>query len=360
MTSKLRTLVASTALAAVIGVSSPAFAVGTNQGTDITNSVTVNYQVGSVAQTPVTSNTDMFEVDRKVAFTVVERTTIGTTSVNPGQTVQQTAFTLTNLSNDILDFDLTAANLTTGTATPRGTDAFAVTSLLICLDADNNNVCDAAATATLSVNDLSATTGSNSINVLVLGNVPLTATNGQISGVRLTATARFSNGTAFVLAGPGQNISTDANANVANAVDTVLADSGRDGVESALDDYTVQAATLSVWKSSRVVSDLVSASNPKALPGATVEYCISVQNSGGAAATNVAIEDILPANTTYVASSILLNGTVTGHGTAAQACSAGTAGGSFTATPSPRVSGTLASVAGGGGVSALIFRVTID
>ena len=109
-----------------------------------------------------------------------------------------------------------------------------------------------------------------------------------------------------------------------------------------------------------MVNELVVARKPKPLTGVTVEDCISVENSGGAAATNVAIEDILPANTTYVASSILLNGTVTGHGTAAQACSAGTAGGSFTATPSPRVSGTLASVAGGGGVSALIFRVTID
>jgi len=360
MTSKLKSLVASTALAAIIGVSTPAFAVGTNQGTGINNSVTVSYQVGSVAQTPVTSNTDTFLVDRKVAFTVVERATIGTTSVNPGQTAQQTAFTLTNLANDILDFDLTAANLTTGTATPRGTDAFDASNLLICLDADNNNVCDAAPTATLTVNDLSATVGSNSVNVLVIGDIPLSATNSQIAGVRLTATAKFSNGTAFVISGPGKNISTDADANVANAVDTVLADSGRDGVESALDDYTVSAPVLSVWKSSRVVSDLVSSSNPKALPGATVEYCISVQNSGGVAATNVAIEDLIPANTTFVASSILLNGTVTNHGTANQTCSAGTAGGSYTTTPSPRVNGTLASVAGGGGVSALIFRVTIN
>ena len=114
MTSTLKSLVASTALAATLGVSAPAFAVGTTQGTDITNSVTVNYIVGTTPQTPVTSNTDTFEVDRKVNFTLVERATVGTTSVNPGQTAQQTAFTLTNLSNDLLDFDLTAANLLTG------------------------------------------------------------------------------------------------------------------------------------------------------------------------------------------------------------------------------------------------------
>ena len=359
MTRTLKSLVASTALAATLGVSAPAFAVGTTQGTDITNSVTVNYTVGTTAQTPVTSNTDTFKVDRKVNFTVVERATIGTTTVNPGQLAQQTAFTLTNLSNDLLDFDLTAANLLTGAAAPRGTDGFDVTNLLICLDADNNNVCDAPATATLTVNDLSATTGSNSVNILVLGDIPAAATNGQIAGVSLQATAKLSNGTAFVLSGPGQNVSTDADANVAGAVDTVLADTGRDAVESALDDYTVQSATLGVFKSSRVVSDLVSGINPKALPGATVEYCIAVQNTGSVAATSVAIEDLIPANTTFVTGSILLGATVTDYGLATQSCSAGSAGGSYTTTPSPRVNGTLASV-GAASTSGLIFRVTIN
>ncbi|MFM2409928.1 MAG: hypothetical protein RL481_756 [Pseudomonadota bacterium] len=359
MTSKLKLLVASAMIPAVLLNAVPAMAIGTVQNTDITNSVTVNFQVGGVGQNPVTSNTDTFKVDRKVNFTVVERTTVGTTLVVPGSSVQQVAYTLTNLSNDILDFDLTAANLTTGGAAPRGTDAFDATALLICLDADNNNVCDAAATATLTVNDLSATSGSNFVNILVLGDIPATATNGQIAGIRLDATAKLSNGNPFVLTGPGKNVSTDADANVANQVDTVLADTGRNAVESALDDYTVQTATLNVWKSSRVVSDLVSATNPKALPGATMEYCISVQNTGGAPATSVAIEDFIPANTTYVANSLLLNGSVTGHGTAAQACSGGSAGGTYTAGPPAKVNGTLASVAAAS-TSALIFQVTIN
>ncbi len=359
MTSTLKSLVASTALAATLGVSAPAYAVGTTQGTDISNSVTVNYTVGSTPQSPITSNTDTFKVDRKVNFTLVERATVGTTSVVPGQTAQQTAFTLTNLSNDLLDFDLTVADVGTGMATPRGTDAFTLGNLLICLDADNNNACDAPATATLTVNDLSATTGSNSVNILVLGDIPAAATNGQIAGVNLTATAKMSNGTAFVISGPGKNVSTDSDPNVANAVDTVLADTGRNAVESALDDYTVQSANLGVYKSSRIVSDTVSGSNPKALPGAVVEYCIAVNNTGSVAATSVAIGDLIPANTAYVNNSILLNATVTNYGLATQSCSGGSAGGTYTSTPTPRVDGTLASV-GAGTTSALIFRVTIQ
>jgi uncharacterized repeat protein (TIGR01451 family) len=359
MTSKLRFLAASSALVAMVGVNAPAYAVGTNQGTDITNSVTVNYQVGSVNQTPVNSNTDTFKVDRKVNFTLVERATVGTTSVTPGQTTQQVAFTLTNLSNDLLDFNLTAANVATGTTIPRGTDAFDVSNFTMCLDANADNTCDAAATATLSVNDLSATTGSNSINILVFSDIPLAATNGQRAGVSLQATALLSNGTAFVLSGPGKNVSDDTDANQVTVVDTVLADTGRNAVESALDDYTVSAAALNVWKSSTVISDGVSGSNPKALPGATVQYCISVQNNGGVAATSVAIEDLIPANTTFVTGSILLGATVTNHGTATQSCTGGSAGGSYVTTPSPRVQGTLASVAAAG-VSGLIFRVTIN
>jgi uncharacterized repeat protein (TIGR01451 family) len=64
-------------------------------------------------------------------------------------------------------------------------------------------------------------------------------------------------------------------------------------------------AVLSVTKISSVVSDLVSATNPKAISGATMRYCILVSNAGSATATNVGIGDQIPSNMTYVANSIL-------------------------------------------------------
>ena len=50
--------------------------------------------------------------------------------------------------------------------------------------------------------------------------------------------------------------------------------------------------------------------NPKAVPGATVEYCITVANASGAAlATNVSVTDDLPADVTYSnAFGIFING----------------------------------------------------
>jgi uncharacterized repeat protein (TIGR01451 family) len=353
----LKTLGASTAIAAILMTSVPVYA-STDPGTNILNNVTVDYQVGTVAQTQKTAS-DTFKVDRKVLFTVVEKTSAGlTTSVSPGQTGAKTAFTVTNASNDILDFTLTASNLASAATTPRGTDAIDVSNLLMCFDANNDNNCDAAATATLTIDNLAKDTGT--ITVLVLGDVALSATTGQIAGVRLTATALDSAGAAITAA-------TDATVNGAATVETIFAEdltpllgnTARNGISWAHDDYTVQAALLSVFKSSKVISDGVSASNFKAIPGAVVEYCISVANAAGSAtATNIDVKDVIPANTTFVTGSIKLNASVTTPG-ASQVCSGGTAGGTYSTTPAPNVAGTLSSITAGS-ASALVFQVTID
>jgi uncharacterized repeat protein (TIGR01451 family) len=344
----------------------PAFAAGTTQGTGITNNVTVDYQVGSVAQTQKTA-ADTFVVDRKIIFTLAEKATTGTTTVNPGQTAQKTTFILSNASNDTLDFTITPSQIVGGTAAHGGTDAFNVNNLLVCLDANADGACDAAATATLTVDNLLADAN---VTILIVGDIPLTATNGQVAGVTLTAAALNSTGTAITAA-------TDSTVNAAATVETIFADAvksgaggtsaARDGIDVATDDYTVQAAVLSVFKSSVVISDGVSASNFKSIPGAVVEYCISVANAaGGQTATNISISDLVPTNTTYVAGSIKINGTVTSPG-AGQTCSGGTAatdaapdldGGSF-GTPANTVAGSLSNIAGGSS-SALIFRVTLN
>lgn len=365
MTSKLKLLVASSSASLAMLCSAPAFAAGTTQGTSITNNVNVNFQVGGVPQTQASAS-DVFVVDRKVIFTLAEKAPTGTTSVSPGQTARITTFILTNTSNDTLDFTITPSQLVGGTAAHGGTDAFNVTNLLVCLDANADNTCDAAATATLTVNDLIADANTT---ILVVGDIPLAAVNGQVAGISLSAAALNSNGTAITAA-------TDATVNGAGTVETIFADAAksgnggtsaaRDGIDVATDDYTVQAAVLSVFKTSRIISDGVSASNFKSVPGAVVEYCISVANAaGGATATNITISDLVPTNTTYQAGTIRVNGTVTSPG-ATQTCAAGTVvtdasdadAGSF-GTPANTVAGTLNNIAGGNS-SALIFRATIN
>ena len=349
MTSKLKLLGASAVMAVLVATSVPAFA-STTAGVDVNNTVNVTFEVGGVVQTPPPPATDTFKVDRKILFTITERAPTGTTAVSANQTGAITSFTLTNTSNDVLDFSLTPSNILNGSAAPRGTDAFDLTGLLICEDNDNNLVCDAAAGATLTIDDLAQDTGTTTI--LILGDIPASATNGQIGGVTATATALNSNGTAIVA-------STDADANVAGVVETIFADTGRDGIEAADDDYTVAAAVLDVVKISRVVSDGVSATNPKAIPGAVVEYCISVNNASGAAtASNINISDVVPTNTTFVGGSILVDGTVANHGLPTHTCTGGSAGGAYNGGTTT-VTGPLSNIAGGT-ARALIFRVTID
>ena len=158
---------------------------------------------------------------------------------------------------------------------------------------------------------------------------------------------------------PGAAVTQTAGANTAGK-DTVFADgigvndASRDASHSDADDYTVKTATLTVTKSSRVVSDPFNGtSNPKLIPGATVEYCIAVSNAaGGADATSVAINDSVPGQLAFVAGSIRLGGTVTGS-----TCNAdGATGGSYAA---PVVSGTIATIAAGA-ARTLIFQALVN
>lgn len=68
---------------------------------------------------------------------------------------------------------------------------------------------------------------------------------------------------------------------------------------------TAAPASIGVTKISSVISDGVSAANPKAMPGATVRYCITISNSGPGTAANISATDAIPANMTYVAGSML-------------------------------------------------------
>jgi uncharacterized repeat protein (TIGR01451 family) len=356
MTYKLKKLAgASAVVIAALGVT-PAFAGGTLAGSGITNTATINYQVGGVAQTALTA-TNTFTVDRKITLTVAELGTT-TTSVGPGQAVAVTTFTVTNTSNAVLDFKLTAANLATGTTAPHtGTDAFDVTGVTMYVDTNGNNTYDAGTDTAVTYLDEVAIDGSKT--VFVVAAVPLTATNGQIAAVSLTALAE-AGGTA---ATEGAALTETTGANTAG-MDTVFADTAgtddiaRDAKHSARDDYTIAAPVLTVSKISWVIDDpLNGTTNPKAIPGATVGYCIIISNAAGAAAaTNVSITDPLPTQTTFVAGSNLLGGTTVAGPPAS--CTGGAVSTSSFAAGTVS-SGTIPSIAAGA-TQVLWFRATVN
>jgi uncharacterized repeat protein (TIGR01451 family) len=373
MTSKLKLLSASSAVAAIMMASTPALAT-TQAGTDVLNTASVTYQVAGVTQTapPVATNT--FRVDRRVLYTLVEDGG-ASTSVTPGQisattagstAIAATRFVLTNTSNDALGFDLTAADLV-GNTVNGNSDDFNITTgtLRICVEGATPLTCLAAPTTTLSVNSLARDTGT--VRILVVGDIPIAPVAGDSAAVRLSAVVREAGA-----AGAAIVYSNDTDVNVASTMQTIwgvpgalAADRGR---RSADDDYLVAAPVLAVTKYSRVVSDGVTAAGagnfPKAIPGAVVEYCILIANSGTAPASSVSISDdlgLVGTNTRVVYNASTANtGTATvatdanGNGTCT--LSGTTTAGSLAGQV---VSGTIASVPAASS-AALVFRVTIQ
>lgn len=349
--SKLLLAASATAIATV--GAAPAFAAGRPAGSDIVNNVTVNFTVGSVAQTAVNAS-NSFKVDRKITLSV-DAVGTTTTQVSPGQAIAVTTFLVSNTSNATLDFGLSVAQQTGSPAIHGGTDNFDVTSPGIYVDTNNNDVYNAGVDLPITYLDEIIADGTR--KVFVVASIPLTQVTHDVAGLTLTAQARDGGG-----AGAEGAIAAETTGANTAAVETVLADTKgttdalRDGQYSANNDYTVSAAALSVLKTATIVSDTFNSTDPKMIPGATVAYCIQVTNAvGGSAATAVAISDPLPTEMTYDSGyGIFVDGGVTGT-----ACNEdGTATGTFTAA-SNTVAGTIPSVPAGA-TRTVHFRATIN
>lgn len=356
------------ALGSLLGLAShgQALAAGTTAGTTVSNTATVNFSVGGVAQPAVnTPAPATFVVDRRVNLTVAEVGGTATQSA-PGSVNQVTTFTVTNSTNAALDFRLIASQDASGATTAFGdTDDFNANNVRVFADVNGNGVYDPATDTATFVDELAADAVRT---VFVVVDIPAGQANNSTAGVTLTAVSAAS-GTAGTLGG---DLTETAGADTAG-VDTVFGDvagdtdAARDGRHSDDDEYDILAATISLTKSSRLISDpFNNLTNPKAIPGAVVEYCIQIANSGGASATAVSVADTVPANTAFVASSLVVGGTVTAgscnaDGTAEDDNNAGADesdpnGGNVTAGV---VTATVPSVAAGATTTAR-FRVTVN
>ncbi len=343
-------------------------AANTTQGTSVANSATVDYTVSGINQPDVTSNTVSFLVDRRINVAVAE---LGGayTDVTPGSTAQVLTFTVTNSTNGVQDFRFITTNDTTGATDPFGnTDDFDPTGIQVFVDSSAaNGTYDAGVDTETFLDEMPQDT---TRTVFVVANIPSGRANNDTSGITLTAVAADA-GLASTL---GADATETTGAETPGVVDTVFGDvagdtdAARDGRHSDDDAYRVQTATITVTKTAKVVSDPFNGTtNPKAIPGSVIEYCLQVANAaGGTSATNVVVSDPVPANTTFVAVSIFAGGTVTGgvcnaDGTSEDDNSTGADesdpnGGNITAGT---VSSTVPTLAAGA-TTATRFRVTIN
>lgn len=311
--------------------------VGTAANSSISNSVTVSYNVGGVAQTPITSAADVFTVDRKIDLVVTTQDSSAVV-VTPGQTNAVTTFTVTNNSNATIDFLLAATQQSGGTAKFTGNDTTDFSNVRVYVETNGTAGWQAADTQATS---LAAVASGDAVTVYVVADVPVAAAQAAQATMILTATAASGVTATTGYAGTGGSAISQTpvgNPNGKTTMETVFADVQaesqtsdglRDGRHAARSDYRVDTAQLSVAKYSRIVSDPHSgSSSPRAIPGAVVEYCLVVQNtSTTVSATSVSVSDTVDAATLMSVTAPTIGGTFDGTDT----CTGGT-GGSWTST----------------------------
>ena len=220
----------------LIGATPSAFAAGTDFGTDITNTASVNYSVSGVPQTAINSSPTgnsipgtpgvptTFKVDKKIIF-VAEETNNAATVTSPGLTQVVTVFRVSNTSNGAQDYGLAADNIQPPAVIFGRTDDFDMSNFTYHI---SGAACSTATLTTPTFNSEPAVTHIEQLGedtcvyVFVRSDTPVspTAANGLASTIRLkvTATTDASNGVTA-------EVETLALDNPA-VVDVVFADAG--------------------------------------------------------------------------------------------------------------------------------------
>ena len=310
-TTFFKSLAGATALSVIF--SGTAFAGGTSAGTNVTNTFTLDYQVSGVDQPQITNDgapgndaPTAFTVDRLVDLTVA---LTSNETVAPGAQDQELVFSVTNDGNDTHAYALSIVNESgdefsaTGTTLfyyiddgdgifePGGDDAAAVAY-------NGSSTPDLAPDATLWVaiqGDIPSTgvsDGDTDVLSLVADTLDAgttTATTGDSDGNTMTGTAEN------VLA-DGTGTSNE----VANA-----------GDHSASGSFVIGSAALTGVKTVSVFSEdgtgcatipgTPAVGDQYSVPGACVEYVITVENTGSVDATSVVVNDILNDNLEFIA-----------------------------------------------------------
>lgn len=302
----------------------------TAANTDIINTVTLGYSVGSTAQTNITANAT-FKVDKLVNYTIAADVTAALTSVTPSQTGVTMFFTVTNTGNAAQDFIFSASDVAYNTGfqiNATGTSytdevtydvsgarfyneadveitSGAVLNIAALTDqapsADNNHTIKMVLDMPAAPAQLFNVSSADSV-FPTLADVDLDGASDDIkvdtAKLGVTVTAKATNGA-------GIQISVDKTAtNDIAVVDTVLTDAvaaldagtSYKAEKSTTSGFVFGTAILKLTKTAAAIAmptGVTGYGNAATIPGATVQYTVTVQNFGSAAASNVTISDDL-------------------------------------------------------------------
>lgn len=286
------------AAAGLLLIGQQALAIGTDAGTPIDNTAVIDYSVNGASQTPLNASAPQFVVDRVVNFT------LGTpdgalTQTAPGETGAIVLYTLTNTGNSPLDFRLVADNLAAGDE-----DDMVPTSFVVFVDTNGNGVLDAGENEFVD-----ALAEGDDVTITVIADAPAIVNNGDRALVELTAIAADPyDGVSIVnpaadgsLGGDLVNGAVDATGVIETVFDEDGPGVGGDGRQVFdADGYQFDFTALTIGKGSTIISDPVNGtSSPFAIPGAIVEYTVSISNPGSSSTTSLTITDDIQADLNF-------------------------------------------------------------
>lgn len=226
-------------------------------GVSISNIAVANYTDATGAPQTVNSNEVRTTVLQVASFSLIADRT---TTVNPNGQVAL-SHTLSNTGNGSDSFTINLVNL--------GGDDIDLNTIAVYIDANGDGTPDNTTNLAGTAVTLAAGT---SVNLIVVGTAPVSATTGQVAQLAISAT------TATALA-PSQQIANGGAGPTATNTDTVTITGN---------------AVVNVTKSANVSAVNV---------GDTVVYTLAYSNTGNTTATDLVLRDLLPANVTYVANS---------------------------------------------------------
>lgn len=329
-----KALLGATALGALTAGS--AFAAGTEAGTSVKNTFSLNYEVNNVVQPEIstcqtgdvgctTDTSTQFTVDRKIDLTVAGT---GNLTVTPGAQDQQLIFTVTNTGNDIQsyllnnpinegsdDFDATfgAANKLYVFPSTAGTGCTDAANLIVANEyTPSSATSDVAPDAALCVviqGDIPAVlddADQSDVTLLAIAAQPTAYANASSPAPSSPGTAEVADvdGT-NVLTGSAENVLADAQGTANESTDVGSGAGVSTGDHSATLTYIAADADLVGTKSVVVISTdgsncglgdigaapAVNDTTQYSTPGACVEYAIEVMNTGSVAADFIDIAD---------------------------------------------------------------------
>ena len=315
----------------------------TEAGSSVSNTFTLDYDVGTVSQPTITNDNvspppgaivqgtpTLFTVDRKVDHSI---TATNSTLTSPPGTNATLTFELLNEGNDTQAYSFSIADLDNAAGS---FDATGVSVVYYIDTNDNGDFSDETGVA-ISATAIGTAAGSafvtgdvpKGVGVLVevTGAVPAGTSDALTDDITLVAETRdptaflneasatpaavttSSSGVANTLTGAAQNVLADG-----TGVAAAETSGDGDGIFAATGIIEVASPDLSATKQVTAIKEpgigvasvtdcdtATAVANAKAIPGACIEYLIEVENTGATAtATNLNIADILPANLTFV------------------------------------------------------------